>query len=264
MSGYEHLRLERREAVLWVHIARPHSRNALSRATLLELGRAFAAHATDPALEAAVLTGDGEEAFAAGGDLKELATVRTPEDTGALFDLACGALDEIRRFPLPTVAALNGLAVGGGAELAIACDFRVAARHAAIGFVQARLALSCGFGGGADLVQLLGPAATLRLGLAADIYDAPQALRAGLVDDIASDGETLEQCVARFLEPIARNPPQVIRAHKAIVAAARLGLPPEERRAIEREAFVHTWTHADHWAAVEALPFSRGASGRGK
>lgn len=250
--AHENLSVERRDAVLWVCIDRQKSRNALSRRTLAELGQAFEAHADDPGLKAAVIRGAGDQAFAAGGDLKELVGVRTAEGAGEVFDLACAALDHVRRFPVPVVAALNGVALGGGAELAVACDFRVAAAHARIGFIQGRLNISTGFGGGTDLMRLLGPARGLATVLNAEDLDAHQAHALGLVDEIAQPGETLEQCIDRFLRPVLRQAPQAIRAFKALALASRLGLPEPERRRIERDWFVDTWVRPEHWQAVEA------------
>ena len=106
--------------VLRVRIERPQVHNALSRATLAALGEAFARHARDESIRAAVLTGAGDRSFAAGGDLKEFALIRDDADARGLHRDASAALDALRRFPAPTVAALNGLAVGGGAELALA------------------------------------------------------------------------------------------------------------------------------------------------
>jgi enoyl-CoA hydratase len=252
MTGYHNLLVETRDDVLWVRINRPDCRNALSRDTLAEIGEAFAAHA-DAALKAAVITGAGSAAFAAGGDLKELAQVRTAEQVGEFFDESSQAVDEVRRFPLPTVAALNGIALGGGAELAVACDFRVALPTAALGFIQARLNISCGFGGGQDLVRLLGPTAAMAEGLRAETLTAEQARKRGLVDEVATEDESLEQCVDRFLRPLLRQKPQVIRAYKALANAARATLDASQRRALEREWFVRTWTHDDHWAAVDAI-----------
>jgi len=252
MTGYRNLLAEIREEVLWVTLDRPHARNALSRETLDEIGRAMRTHA-DAAIKAAVITGTGSDAFAAGGDLKELATVRTDEEAAAFFDESSRAIDEVRNFPMPTVAALNGMALGGGAELAVACDFRVAAPTASLGFIQARLNISCGFGGGRDLIRLLGPAGGMAEGLRAQTLSATQALERGLVDQVAVDGESLHQCVLRFLQPILRQKLQVIRAYKAFASAARQGLDPVQSRALEREWFLRTWTHDDHWAAVEVI-----------
>jgi len=249
---YENLSVDLRDVLLWVRIDRPRSRNALSRRTLAELGTAFARHAEDAAIKAVVLTGAGEAAFAAGGDLKELVTLRSAEDAGELFDLATQAIDAIRRFPVPVVAALNGVALGGGAELAVACDFRVAAAHAHIGYIQGRLNISSGFGGGTDLMRLLGPVRGLSLALNAEDLDAHQAHAVGLIDEIVQHGETLEQCIERFLRPVLRHTPDVIRAFKAMALAERLGETHERRRQIERDWFVKTWPSAEHWQAIEA------------
>jgi enoyl-CoA hydratase len=254
MTGnYRHLLIERHGAVLTVHINRPEKRNALSREALVELGQAFTWHAADPELVAAVLTGTGNQSFAAGGDLKEFGEIRSEQDAGELFDLANRAFHAIRSFPLPVVAALNGIAVGGGAELSVACDFRLAAPHVRIGFVQGSLAISTGFGGGADLARLLGGRTALRLMLTAEILEAAQAKSIGLIDDISLPGETLEDCAIRFLGPIVRQRPQVVRAFKSIALAERMGLSRGEREQQERRCFVDTWTHPDHWAAVDKL-----------
>jgi len=146
------------DGILRVTINRPEKRNALSRAVLDELGQVFAGHAPDEALRVAVLTAAGSHSFAAGGDLLDLAAVRTREGAAAMATQARTALDAIRRFPVPVVAALNGVALGGGAELAVACDLRIAAAHAGIGFVQGRLNIVTAWGGGIDLMRLLGPA----------------------------------------------------------------------------------------------------------
>ncbi|MCC7483412.1 MAG: enoyl-CoA hydratase/isomerase family protein [Burkholderiales bacterium] len=238
------LDIARDRDVLFVRIERPEKRNALSRALIARIGTAFAAHAADASLKAAVITGAGDRAFAAGGDLHELAAVRGEDEARALYREARAALEQVRVFPLPVVAALNGVALGGGAELALACDFRVAAAHAAIGFVQARLNICTGFGGGADLMRLLGRSGGLLAALRAEIMDARAARAAGLVDEVAAPEETLEACLERFLAPLRARAPQVIRAYKAIA------LSPEA----EMEGFVRTWTHPDHWvAAASAL-----------
>ncbi|MBM3359776.1 MAG: enoyl-CoA hydratase/isomerase family protein, partial [Betaproteobacteria bacterium] len=160
---------ERAGGVLNVSINRPDKRNALSRAVLGELKRVFSGHSGAQDLRVAVLRGAGEKSFAAGGDLRDLAQVRTRADTRRMAEQARDALEAIRSFPVPVVAALNGDALGGGAELAVACDFRVAASHARIGFIQGRLNIATAWGGGADLMRLVGPARALRLLAAAEL-----------------------------------------------------------------------------------------------
>lgn len=251
MSGFEFLRVERRDSVLHVTIDRPGQRNPLSTAVLAELRRAFAESAGDETLRAAVVTGAGDRSFAAGGDLKEFDRLRSPEDAERLWAHANEALRAVREFPLPVVAALNGVALGGGAELAVACDFRVAAPHAAIGFIQGRLNICTGFGGGADLAALVGGHRALSILIEAETIPAARAREIGLVDEIAADGETLGQCVERFLQPLRMHAPQVLRAFKTIALGERLALPRQQREQREREALVATWIHPDHWQASD-------------
>lgn len=246
-------------AVLRVTIDRPEKRNPLSRAVLAELGAAFERHAADESLVLAVLTGAGDKSFAAGGDLRDLEQVRTLDEARGLHDLGNGAFHAIRRFPVPVVAALNGLAVGGGAELAVACDVRIAASHARVGFVHGNLNIPPAWGGGADLAAIVGPARALQLMAEAKIFDAPAALALGLVDAVAPEGEVFETFVARFIAPWLKQRPQVMRAFKWQVAANKLGLPRTAGDEVDRENFAAAWCHPDHWSAAARI-LSKGKS----
>ncbi len=254
---FEFLRVDCADHVLTVCIDRPRARNALSLAVLRELARAFDPTALPTDLKAAVLTGAGHQAFASGGDLKELQLVRSEAQVVAVFGLATAALDRIRDCPVPVIAALNGVALGGGAELALACDFRIAAAHATLGYIQPTLNITTGFGGGADLMRVLGPSRGLLHALRATALDARAAQAAGLVDAVADDAETLSASVERFLGPVLRLTPEVIRAFKAMALAERRGAPLEQRRALEKQWFLATWTHENHWEAVERLTASK-------
>ena len=253
MKALEHLLIDVRDSVLHVCINRPEKRNALSRDVLEELGHVFVEYASDASLRAAVITGAGDKSFAAGGDLKEFASLRSEADAEALFRCANEALGHVRRFTVPVIAALNGLALGGGAELALACDFRVAAAHAGIGFVQGRLNISTGFGGGTDLFKLLGTQRALRVLTEARILGAEEAREIGLFDAVGIENEPLEQCSERFLESLHAHVPQVLRAFKAQASNHRLGLTRVECERREQAEFVRTWTHPDHWAAADRL-----------
>ncbi|MEM5385133.1 enoyl-CoA hydratase/isomerase family protein [Paraburkholderia phymatum] len=239
-----------RDGVLHVTINRPDKRNALNRATLDALRDVFADAAHDTALHAVVLTAAGERSFAAGGDLREFDALRSAADAAALFDHAAAALDAIRAAPVPVIAALNGTALGGGAELAIACDYRVAAAHACIGFVQATLAITTGFSGSADLFALLGPARAMRVLAEARLMDAKESLALGLIDDVCDPAQPLAERVAQFAQPFASRAPHVVRAMKQIAAAHRLALAQATRDA-ERAAFVATWTAPAHWEQAQ-------------
>ena len=247
------LRIERRDGVLYVTIDRPEKRNALSRAVLDELRRAFGAEAGDEGLTAAVLRGAGERSFAAGGDLRDLASVRSLAEATEMAEQAKAALEAIRRFPLPVVAALNGDALGGGAELAAACDFRVFDHHARIGFVQGRLNITTAWGGGIDLIQLVGRARALRLLTRSELLDGPAALEIGLADAVTAEDGDLDQTLAAFLEPMRGKAPQVMRAFKALTLEQRQGTPRPELMALETRLFADAWVHPDHWAAADGI-----------
>jgi len=249
----DQLRVEGKDQVLRICIQRPEKRNALSREVLRSIASAFSQHADDASLKAAVLTGAGDKSFAAGGDLVDLASIRTLEGAAKMADDAKAALDEIRRFPVPVIAALNGDAMGGGAELAMACDFRVAASHARIGFVQGRLNLSTAWGGGIDLMHRVGAGAALRILCRSELFASDEALALGLIDASAHPGQALRECVAEFLEPLLRQAPQVLRAFKGLAHGVRSGRSRAELDSLETRLFAQTWVHEDHWAAAEKL-----------
>jgi enoyl-CoA hydratase/carnithine racemase len=250
------LLLSRKGRVLRVTINRPDKHNPLSRAVLAELREVFDSARDEPELACVVLTGAGDKYFAAGGDLRDLAQVRTEQGVRAMVEESRAALDAVRTFPLPVIAVLNGDALGGGAELALACDMRVMREGAGIGYVQGRLAITTGWGGGTDLATVVGPARALRMTARGETVSAATALAWGLADAVApADG--LDAAVRDFLAPILKQTGNVLRGFKAQALAARRGLPFDERRAIEQHAFVTTWMHEDHWSAVERFLSSR-------
>lgn len=256
----DHLVLaEVRDGIAWLTINRPQKRNALNRATLDALREAFETVARNEALHVTVLTGAGDKSFAAGGDLREFDALRSAADAAALFDHAAAALDAIRAMPVPVIAAFNGTALGGGAELALACDYRVAAAHARIGFVQATLAITTGFSGAEDLFALLGPARAMRLLAESEVLSASAAYSMGLIDAVCADDEPLADLVARFAQPFTRREPHVIRAIRQVASAHR-NVQRDKVRSVERDAFVATWTAPSHWAAAQQILNRSGAA----
>ncbi len=244
------LLIEQRGDRLLVTINRPDRRNALSLELLDLLGETFTRFADAGGLKCAVLTATGDRCFAAGGDLRELDTIRSEADTRAMSRRVRATLDAVRRFPVPVVAALNGHALGGGAELALACDLRVATPAAELGFLQAQLNVTTAWGGGIDLLALLGPARALPLLLEARRIPAPEALQLGLLNRVSAPGESLAACTDGLLAPLLERPVQVLRAYKALAFEARRAL--HERLApTEEQGFTATWIHPDHWSAAE-------------
>jgi enoyl-CoA hydratase len=243
---------ERNGGVMRVTLNRPDKHNPLSRAVLARIRAIFDDARDELGLSCVVLTGAGDKYFAAGGDLRDLAEVRAEPEVRAMAIEARAALDAVREFPLPVIALINGDAIGGGAELALACDLRVMREGAHIGFVHGRLAITSAWGGGADLAALVGPARALRMTARCELIPAATAVQWGLADVMASGAE-LESALQEFIAPLLKQTVTALRGCKAQALAARRGLPHEERRAIEQDFFVATWMHSDHWNAVDRI-----------
>lgn len=256
--GAEQIITRTHDRVLYVTVDRVEKHNALSLSIIAALGSIFKTAATDQTLIAAVLRGAGEKTFAAGGDLRELANLRTEQEARQMALDAKDTFNAIRDFPVPVIAAMNGTAFGGGGELAVACDFRVAAAHARIGFVQGRLALATAWGGGPDLLDLVGRARGLRLLTTCEMLEPQTALEIGLYDAVGAEGENFDDTIETFLDPMRKQAPQSMRAFKAITIAHRRGDSRAAMHEIETEMFVKTWVHDDHWEAAErVLPAKR-------
>lgn len=248
----DELCVEREGRVLRLRLNRPGKHNALTRAVLAGLRRTLEEHRADEALACVVLTATGHRYFAAGGDLRDLATVREADDARHMTSEARAALDAVRRFPVPVVALVNGDAIGGGAELALACDLRVMSETAHIGYVQGRLGLTSGWGGGPDLCAVVGPARALRMMARAERVPASTALAWGLADAVGA-ADALEEALRRFIAPILEQTRAVLCGFKAQTLAARSGAAYDALRAIEHEHFVAAWTRAEHWDAVQRI-----------
>jgi len=241
------------DGVLQLVLNRPEKHNPLSRAMLATLKASMEQAADDPQLRCVLLRGAGNAYFAAGGDLRDLSTVRSAEETEAMVVEARGALDAVRECPVPVIAVVNGDALGGGAELAVACDLRIMASHARIGYMHGRLNVSTGWGGGTDLFDLVGRARALRMLARAEMVHAIDALAWGLADAVAPSEADLDAFSAGFVEPLRRQSPRLLRAYKAQALAKRRGTDREARRDAEMRDFISTWIHEEHWAAVERI-----------
>lgn len=253
----ECLEIRRDDRLLTVIIARPEKRNALSRSVVAAIAETFSKSAADESISAVILTGAGDKSFAAGGDLKDLDSVRSMDEAREMSSSIRRAFDTIRNFPVPVVAALNGDAVGGGAELAAACDFRVAAAHSRIGFIQGKLAITTAWGGGIDLCDIVGVQKAMRLTLSGDVLDATRAHEIGLIDAVATGDETVVAAAGTFLAPMLSRPRKVLASFKRLNRAVRSGLPRAELEREETELFAETWTSEEHWAAVAAFHAGR-------
>lgn len=251
MQAIEDISIEQREGgIVWITIDRAHKHNALAGKVLAGLAEAVTACGGLATTRMILIKGAGERFFAAGGDLVELSDVRDEAATRAMAERSRSALDAVRQCPVPVIAYLNGDAIGGGAELAVACDMRLQAAHARIGYIQARLAISSAWGGGPDLCQLIGSARAMRMMARCEMVPAQQALDWGLTDAVVSDGIDGND-LRDFLAPMLACPVHVLRAIKRQTSAWRAGQTYEQRRAVEREQVLNTWLHEDHWRASD-------------
>ncbi|KPI05222.1 Enoyl-CoA hydratase/isomerase [Actinobacteria bacterium OK074] len=226
-----------------VTIDRPHARNAIAPGTMDELDKALDAAQDAQAL---VITGAGEKAFVSGGDLKELAAVRTEEAALAMALRMRGICDRIAGFPGPVIAALNGHAFGGGAEVAVAADIRVAADHVRIAFNQSKLAIMPAWGGAERLAALVGRGRALLLAGTGTVMDAAEAHRVGLFD-LVLPGDGFADGWRSLARSLATSPAREIKRVTSGVLTAE-----EAAR-----AFARLWAADEHWQAAERV-MSRG------
>jgi enoyl-CoA hydratase len=249
----EPLVIERDGAVEVWRLSRPEAKNALDWTTFGALGRAIDAAAENKQLRAVVLTGEGDT-FCAGGDLRELRTAMTREDAESLCVVGRRVCDGIRALPIPVIAAITGPAIGGGAELAVACDMRIIDTKATISFKHARMGVTTAWGILPKLVSLVGPGRAAYYLFSGDTVDAERAHRSGLVNAISKSGRCVAAAMDWALE-FAHGAPAAVASIKALLAEA-LG-PADAFRAAERDRFVAAWTSEDHREAVEAFFASR-------
>lgn len=257
-SGSSHVRTDTlvadcEESVLTVTLSRPEKHNALSRKAIADLRDVFTRFAEDRTVRVAVLTGAGNQSFAAGGDLKDLEAVRTLDQARQMSSETRLAFDAIRRFPAPVVAALNGNAVGGGAELASACDFRVAAPHARIGFVQGKLGITTAWGGGIDICTIVGHQRALWLTLSGTILKSEEALSIGLYDAVAGPDEQVSDAAVGLVASMLKQPRQVLDSFKQLNRAVRDADARLRLEHLETELFAQAWVSDAHWEALDAF-----------
>jgi len=233
-----------------VTIDRPGVRNAIGFSTVDALGEAL-----DDVLESdaavVVVRGGGERAFVSGGDLKELGAIRTHEDAVDMARRVRRLLDRVAAFPLPVIAALNGHALGGGAEVAIAADVRIAADDVKIGFNQVSLGIMPAWGGAERLAQVVGRGRALMAITTGEIYDAEAAQRLGLID-VVVPRETFDKEWRALAERMASTAPGTSRSVKSVLAAA-VPTVHVDLEADATDTFARLWTSDAHWEAVEAL-----------
>lgn len=247
--AYESLVLRIEGRVATIVIDRPEKRNALNAVVRREVVEALDTLREDAEVRVVIITGAGEKAFIAGADIGEFEE-RTPLEQRAVMS-GRRLFEEIASFPKPTIAMINGFALGGGCEVALACDLRIAARSARIGQPEIRLGLIPGGGGTQRLPRLIGAGRALRLLLTGEPIGAEEAERIGLVDQVIEDAELAERTMA-MAQLIAGYSPVALQLIKDAVRAT-LELPLGAGLQYERELFVTAFASADRTEGVRAF-----------
>jgi enoyl-CoA hydratase len=215
MSEHKNLIVETKGAILVVTINREKAMNALNAETIAELQQLFSYYWTDDTIKVVVITGGGQKAFVAGADISELADtdLRSGTDTAARGQYL---MKTIQNFPKPVIAAVNGFALGGGCELAMACDIRLASDKARLGQPEVNLGIIPGYGGTQRLPRLVGRGKAMQLILTGEMINAQEAHRIGLVDEVHPHEELMNKAM-EMAELITTKGPIAIQAAKECI-----------------------------------------------
>ena len=236
-------------SIALVTIDRPEVHNALNFLAIEQFAAAIERAHADPALRVLVLTGAGKRAFCAGGDLRELASYVTEADGRLVSAGMTAALDRLEALPVPTIAALNGLARGGGAEISLACDLRWMSSDATWGFTQANLGVTPGWGSGQRLLRTVGYSRALAWLLEARVLTSEEALANGVASKLLPPESLLPEVLA-YAGRIASRPVSLLQGIKQVLRAG-LDQSSEDAARTEREIFPPLWASDAHHAAVD-------------
>jgi enoyl-CoA hydratase/carnithine racemase len=228
---------------------RPEARNALDLETMRRFAHAVYQLPDMDTLRAVVITGAGADAFCSGGDLAELSGYQSAEDAREMIALMGDALLALECLPVPVIAAINGYALGGGSEIAVACDLRIVDEAVQMGFVQVNMALTPGWGAGQRLLRLVGYGKAMELLLKGTRLKADELTALGLANAVAPRGEALNMAL-EWARGIAAAPPKVVQGIKTLLQAG-LRNPYTQALNIERELFPSLWADEAHLQAVD-------------
>jgi enoyl-CoA hydratase len=247
---FANLLLDSRPPLAVVTLNRPKVLNALNAATLTDLEAVFAALAADPAIRVILLTGAGGRAFAAGADIAELAAIAA-EDGRAFSLRGQQVFRRIETLGKPVIACIQGFALGGGCELAMACTLRLAADDGRLGQPEVKLGIIAGYGGTQRLPRLVGRGAALKLLLTGDIVNAQEAFRIGLVDELVPVAELMPRAEALALSIAAQAPLAIAETIQAVDEG--LSMPLDLALLRESERFGHLCASADKAEGARAF-----------
>lgn len=258
---YENLIFAKDGAIGVLKINRPKSLNALNPATVKELASCLEAVRHDSSIRCLIVTGEGDRAFVAGADISAMVTM-TATEGHAFSELGLGVLRKLETLPIPVIAAVNGFALGGGTELALACDLIIAADKAKFGQPEINLGIIPGFGGTQRLARRIGLPRARELIYSGDMIDAETALRYGLVNKVVPLADLMNEATA-LAQKLAAKPPIAIRQAKAAVNAG-IDMDLDNGCRFENEAFALTFATEDKKEGMEAFLAKREAKFTGR
>ena len=259
--SYEYLKLEITDGVATLMVNRPDKLNALNAATVGELERAFRELRADEDVRGIIITGAGEKAFVAGADIAELAKMG-PIDGVRVSRQGQDAFRMLERMPKPVIAAVNGFALGGGLELALACHVRIASSKARFGLPEVKLGIIPGYGGTIRLPRLVGRGRALELILTGEMIDAAEAHRIGLVNRIENPDALLGAATEMLRKMIANGPVALALAIESVDHAA--SATAEDAQTLESNLFGLLAATADMREGMAAFLEKRTAAFTGR
>lgn len=254
--------LEKKEGIATITINRPKVLNALSRETLEEFKGVIGDVETDDDVKAVVITGAGERAFSVGADINDFAKLKNPMEALGLIKLGQRVFCDIENLEKPVIAAVNGLALGGGCELAMACDIRIASENARFGQPEVNVGIIPGHGGTQRLPRLVGKGKAKELIFTGEIIDAKEAKRIGLVNKVAP-ADKLRTAVIDMAKKIVSKAPIAVKLAKSVI---NRGTETDLETALELEADAASlcFSTADAKEGREAFLEKRKPQFRGK
>lgn len=244
----ELVRSETHGAVRVWTVDRPEARNAISAEVAEAFEQAVASVEADRELRAVILTGSGNAAFVSGADLKFLRSAE-PALRAAMDARMLAVLTRVEQLEVPVIGVLNGAVVGGGMEVALACDVRIAEPHVSMTFKHAAMAVTPGWGGFARLARTVGRSSAAKLLFSAQPIDAQEALRMGLIDEVSAAGNAQARAL-ELAQSIALTSPGTIRELKQLLRVAYAG---QLTIADEQRVFLESTRSADHGEALDAF-----------
>jgi enoyl-CoA hydratase len=211
----EHVLLEKKDGIAIITVNRPKQLNALNTAVINDLAEAVSLVENDDEVRVVIVTGAGEKSFVAGADIAEMSTL-TPEEARAFSTNGSVAFRRLEKMPKPVIGAINGYALGGGCELAMACDMRVASENAVFAQPETGLGIIPGFGGTQRLARLVGSGRAKEMIFSCNRIDAQEAWRIGLVNRVVPSAELMDTCFA-IAGKMMRSSSEALRTSKEAI-----------------------------------------------